>query len=87
MYESNKDAESRSKHTHARTRGVANFQKIHDPLSLEAEDFGEEYDVFTVELHARGVHLKTITIGGQALVEGFHGEHLAAFRAGGMSCQ
>lgn len=78
MYEGNIDAESCSKHTHTRTRRVMDLGKIHGPLSLEAEDFGEKYDVLTVQLHTGCIHLKAIAVGGQALVEGFHRKHLAA---------
>ena len=87
MHQGNVDAERRSKHAHTRTRGVSNLREIHIPFSLEALDFGEEYDVLAVKLHAGGVYLKAVTISGQALVKGFHRKHLAALGACGTGCQ
>ncbi len=52
----------------------------------EGDDFGEEDDVFAVELHAGGVDLEAVVVAVEAGVEGVHGVHFAAFggRFGGV---
>ena len=64
MHKGNVNAESRSEHAHTRTSRIANLREIHGPFSLKAENFGEEYDILAVELHAGGVYLKAVTVGG-----------------------
>ena len=83
MHEGNVDTESRSEHAHTRARRIANFWKIHAPFSLEAKDFGEENDVFSVEFHTGGVYLKAIPVAGETFIEGFHREHAALGGCGG----
>ena len=80
------DAQSAAEHSRSGLlevgRGFAGGGK--DPLALlgEGDDFGEEDDVFAVQLHARGVDLQAVVIAVQAGVEGLHGVHLALFRGG-----
>ncbi len=44
----------------------------------EGDDFGEEDDVFAVELHAGGVDLEAVVVAVEAGVEGVHGVHFAS---------
>lgn len=76
MDEADEDAESDAEHGRARDAEFAcRFAAAMEGFgtaTFESQDFGEEDDVFAVELHAGGVDLETIVIPSKAFVQGFH---------------
>ena len=85
--EGDEDAQTEAEHGGAGAAELggrfAAFVKGALALLREGDDFGEEDDVFAVELHARGVDLEAVVVAVQTGVEGFHGVHFSLFRSSG----